>query len=93
MQSKTLHFCIFGYKVYVFLSDEVCNNKFILCSELMIFIRYKDTGYCFMHHTQENVIFHSTHTIFNEEFFSKYTNSCVKEHKSYNKLLNKIYLV
>jgi len=59
----------------------------------MIFIRYKNIGYCFMHHTQKNVIFYSTHTIFNEEFFSKYTNSYVKEHKSYNKLLNKIYLV
>jgi len=43
-----------------------------------------------MYHSQENVILHSTHAIFNEKFFSKYTDFHVKEHKLYNKLLDKI---
>jgi len=43
-----------------------------------------------MYHTQENIIFCSTHTIFDKKFFPKYTKSCVKEYKLYNKLLNKI---
>ena len=43
-----------------------------------------------MCHSQENVILHSTHTIFNEKFFFKYTDFHVKEHKLYNKLLDKI---
>ena len=30
------------------------------------------------------------YAIFNEEFFSKYTNSYTKKHKLYNKLLNRI---
>ena len=41
---------------------------------------------------QGNVILHSTHAIFDKKFFSKYNNSCVKECKLYNKLLDKISL-
>ena len=29
-KSKTLHFCIFGYRPYVFFSDKVCVNKLVL---------------------------------------------------------------
>jgi len=61
-----------------------------LYSKLMIFIGYENNSYWFMCHTQENVILHSIHAIFNEKFFSKYTNFHVKEHKLYNKLLDKI---
>ena len=43
-----------------------------------------------MHYIQENVVFCSTHVIFDKEFFSKYTNSHIKEYKLYNKLLDKI---
>jgi len=45
-----------------------------------------------MHHTQENFIFCSIYAIFDKKFFSKYTDSCVKEYKLYNKLLDKISL-
>jgi len=58
----------------------------------MIFIRYENNGYCFICYTQGNIIFHFTHTIFDEEIFPKYTNSHVKEHKLYSKLLDKISL-
>ena len=84
-----MHFCIFGYRAYVFLSSEVCANKLALHSELMIFIGYKDNGYHFICYIQGNIIFHSTHTIFDKELCSKCTNSHAKEYKLYNKLLNK----
>ena len=58
----------------------------------MIFIEYEDNSYCFIYHMQGNVILHSTHAIFDKKFFSKYNNSCVKECKLYNKLLDKISL-
>ena len=58
----------------------------------MIFIRYENNGYCFMCHTQGNIIFCSTHVIFNEGLFPKYTNSHVKEYKLYNELLDKTSL-
>jgi len=58
----------------------------------MIFIGYKNNGYYFMHYTQWNVIFHFTHAIFNKELFSKCTDFCIKEHKLYNNLLDKISL-
>ena len=45
-----------------------------------------------MHHTQENIIFHSIYSIFDEGLFSKYTNFHAKEHKLYDELLNKICL-
>jgi len=45
----------------------------------MIFIGYKDNGYRFMHHTQGNVIFHSTQAILDEEHFSKCPNSHSRE--------------
>ena len=43
-----------------------------------------------MYYIQENIIFHSIYTIFDEEIFSKYTNSHTKECKLYDKLLDKI---
>ena len=89
-ESKLLYFYIFGCKAYIYLSNEVHTNKLVLYSELRIFIEYDDNGYCFIHYAQENVIFYSIHAIFNKKFFSKYTDSYVKECKLYNKLLNKI---
>jgi len=56
----------------------------------MIFIGYKDNGYCFICHIQGNVIFHSKYAIFDKKFFSKCTDSYVKEYKLYDKLLDKI---
>ena len=85
-----LHFYVFGCEAYVSLSSEVCTNKLALYSELMIFIRYKDNGYCFICYTQGNIIFCSTYTIFDKKLFPKYTNSHIKEHKLYDKLLDKI---
>jgi len=87
---KTFHFNVFGYKAYVFLPSEVHANKLVPCSELMIFIGYENNGYCFICHTQENIIFHSTYAIFDEGLFSKYTDSHAKECKLYDKLLDKI---
>jgi len=57
---KILYFCIFGYGAYICLSNKVCTNKLILCSELMIFIGYKNNSYRFICYIQENVIFYST---------------------------------
>jgi len=74
----------------VFLPSEICANKLALYSKLIIFIRYKDNGYCFICYIQGNVIFCSTHVIFDEELFSKCTDSLLKKHKLYDKLLNKI---
>jgi len=54
------------------------------------FIRYEDNDYCFICYIQENIIFCSTHAIFDKKLFPKYTNSLLKECKLYNKLLNKI---
>ena len=45
-----------------------------------------------MCYTQENIIFCSAHAIFDERLFSKYTDSHAKEHKLYDKLLDKISL-
>ena len=84
------HFCIFGCRAYMFLLSKVHANKLVPYSKLIIFIGYEDNGYCFIYHIQENIIFCPTHTIFNKELFSKYTGSYAKEHKLYNKLLNKI---
>jgi len=76
----------------VFLPIGVCANKLIPYSELIIFIGYEDNGYCFIHHIQGNIIFHSTPAIFDEGLFPKCTNSHTKEYKLYNKLLDKISL-
>jgi len=84
-----LHFCIFSCGAYAFLFIEIHAKKLTPYFELMIFIRYEDNGYHFIHHTQENTIFYSTHAIFDEGLFPKYTNSHAKEHKLYNKLLDK----
>jgi len=43
-----------------------------------------------MCHIQENIIFYSTHAIFNKGLFPKCTDSYAKECRLYNKLLNKI---
>ena len=48
--------------------------------------------YYFMCYTQGNIIFCSTHAIFDERLFPKCTNSHVKVYKLYNKLLDKISL-
>jgi len=45
----------------------------------MIFIGYKDNGYRFIHHTQGNVIFHSTQAIFDKGYFSRCPSSHSKE--------------
>jgi len=74
----------------MYFSSEVYNNKLVLHSELMVFIRYKDNNYHFICYIQENIIFHFIHAIFNKEFFSKYINSYMNEYKLYNKLLDKI---
>ena len=59
----------------------------MLCSKLMIFIRYENNGYCFI---QENIIFHFTYAIFDEGLFYRCTDSYAKECKLYDKLLDKI---
>ena len=46
------HFCIFGCEAYMFLPSEVCTNKLVLYSELMIFIGYENNSYCFMYYIQ-----------------------------------------
>jgi len=74
----------------MFLSSEVHANKLVPHSELIIFIGYENNKYCFICHIQRNIIFHSTHAIFNEEIFLKYTDSHTKECKLYDKLLDKI---
>jgi len=73
----------------MFLPTEICANKLVPHSELMIFIGYENNGYHFKQYTQGNTIFHSTHIIFNERLFPKYTNSHTKEYKLYNELLDK----
>ena len=67
------------------LSSEVCAKKIVPYSELMIFIKYEDNGYCFMHHTQGNIIFHSTHPIFDEGLFP---NTSTLMHKSTNYMIS-----
>jgi len=59
-KSKISYLRVFGYGAYVYLPNEVHANKLVPCSELMIFIGYKDNGYRFICHTQGNVIFCST---------------------------------
>ena len=86
---KKLHFYVFGCEAYMFLPIEVCTNKLIPYSELMIFIEYEDNGYCFIYHIQGNIIFCSIHAIFNKRLFPKYTNFYTKEHKLYDELLDK----
>ena len=88
---KTLYFCVFGCRAYVFLPTEVYTNKLILHSKLIIFIGYEDNSYCFMYYIQRNIIFHFTYAIFDKGLF-KYTNSHAKEYKLYDKLLDKISL-
>ena len=53
-------------------------------------VDYNNNGYYFMYYIQENIIFCSLYVIFDKKPFPKYTNSCTKEHKLYDKLLDKI---
>jgi len=89
-QTKTSYFHVFGYRAYMFLSIKIHANKLTPHSELMIFIGYENNRYCFMYYIQENIIFCFTHAIFDKGFFSKCTDSYVKECKLYDNLLNKI---
>jgi len=66
--------------------------KFVPYSGLIIFIGYENNSYYFIRYILENIIFCSIYAIFDEELFPKYTNSHTKEHKLYNKLLDKISL-
>ena len=63
----------------MYLPNEVHANKLTPCSELMIFIGYKDNGYRFICHIQGNVIFHSTQAIFDEGHFPKCPSSRPRE--------------
>jgi len=76
----------------MFLPNKIHANKLALYSKMMVFIGYKGKCYHFMHYTQGNMIFCFTYTIFDEKFFHKYTNSCIKEYKLYDKLLDRISL-
>ena len=87
---KKLYFYVSGYEAYVFLPSVVCLNKLVPHSKLIIFIGYKDNGYHFIYYKQGNIIFHSTHVIFDEELFPKCIKFYAKEHKLYDKLLDKI---
>ena len=87
-----MHLYIFSCGTYVFLPSEVYANKLRLYSELMIFIGYKNNSYCIMCYIQGNVIICFIYTIFNKEFFSKYTDSYIEEYKLYDKLLHKASL-
>jgi len=75
----------------MYFSSEVYNNKLVLHSELMIFIRYENNDYHFICYTQGNFIFHFIHAIFNEEFFPKYINFYINEHKLYNNYFTHIH--
>jgi len=76
---KISHLCVFGCGAYMYLPNEVCANKLTPCSELMIFIGYKDNSYRFIHHTQGNVIFRSTQAIFDEGHFPRCPSSHSRE--------------
>jgi len=90
---KISHLCVFGCRAYVYLPNEVYTNKLTLCSELMIFIGYKDNSYRFIHHTQENVIFCSTQAIFDEGHFSRYPLSYPREQMPPGRLTPEIELL
>jgi len=87
---KISHLCVFGCGAYVYLPNEVRTNKLTPCSELMIFIGYKDNGYRFICHTQENVIFCSTQAIFDEEHFPRCPSSHPREQMPPGRLIPEI---
>ena len=89
---KTSYFHVFGCKAYMFFPIKVYTNKLVPYSKLIIFIEYEDNKYHFMHHIQGNIIFCSTHAIFDKRLFPKCTNFHAKEHKLYDELLNKTSL-
>jgi len=74
----------------MYFPNEVCTNKLTPCSELMIFIGYKDNGYRFIHHTQGNIIFHSTQAIFDEGHFSRCPSSHSREQTPPGRLIPEI---
>ena len=76
----------------MFFSIEIHANKLASYSELIIFIGYKDNGYCFMYYTQGNIIFCSIYAIFDKRPFPKHTNFHAKECKLYDELLDKTSL-
>jgi len=57
-----------------------------------MFIEYEDNEYHFMYHIQGNIIFCSTHAIFDNKLFPKCTNFYAKKHILYDELLNKTSL-
>jgi len=87
---KISHLCVFGCGAYVYLPNEVHANKLTPRSELMIFIGYKNNGYRFICHTQENVIFCSTQAIFDEGHFSRCLSSHSREQISPGRLTPEI---
>jgi len=74
----------------VYLPNEVCAKKLTPRSELMIFIGYEDNGYRFIHHTQGNVIFHSTQAIFDEGHFPRCPSSHPREQTPPGRLIPEI---
>ena len=62
----------------MFLPSEVCANKLVLYSKLIIFIGYKNNSYCFMYYIQENIIFCSIYTIFDKKLYPKCTDSYIR---------------
>ena len=90
---KISHLHVFGCRAYIYLPNKVCTNKLTPCSELMIFIGYKDNGYRFIHHTQGNVIFYSTQAIFDEEHFPRYLSSYSREQTPPGRLIPEIELL
>jgi len=87
---KISHLCVFGCGAYVYLPNKVCANKLTPCSELMIFIGYEDNGYRFIHHTQGNVIFHSTQAIFDKGYFPRCPSSHPREQTPPGRLIPEI---
>jgi len=89
---KISHLCVFGCGAYVYFPNEVHANKLTPRSELMIFIRYENNSYRFIHHTQGNVIFRSTQAIFDEEHFPKCPSSHPREQMPPGRLIPEIEL-
>jgi len=77
----------------MYLPNKVHANKLTPCSELMIFIGYKNNGYRFICHTQENIIFCSTQAIFDKGHFSKCPSSYSREQMPPGRLTPEIELL
>ena len=87
---KISYLRVFGCGAYVYLPSEVRANKLTPRSELMVFIGYEDNSYRFIHHTQGNVIFHSTQAIFDEGLFPRCPSSCPREQMPPGRLTSEI---